>query len=190
MEPPTWLVVGLGNPGPEYEGTRHNVGFRVVDAVAASSRAGRWRKACDSLVVQAEIGGVPVLLAKPLTWMNRSGAAARALLEHWGAGTERLLVVLDDLNLPLGALRLRPRGSSGGQLGLESILSSCGTSEIARLRLGIGEEGMPEDRTRWVLARFPADRKAAVEEMVERAREAVEAVASSGVARAMSRYNA
>jgi PTH1 family peptidyl-tRNA hydrolase len=190
VDAPAWIVVGLGNPGPEYDATRHNVGFRVLDAVGAACGGVRWRSTRESQAAHAELAGVPALLVKPLTFMNRSGEAVRALLERARVGPDRLLVVLDDLNLPLGRLRLRPRGSAGGHLGLESVLESCGTREVARLRLGIGEEGMPEDRSRYVLAPFPRERGAEVEAMVERAREAVEAVAAVGVARAMSKYNA
>jgi PTH1 family peptidyl-tRNA hydrolase len=188
--PPSNVLLGLGNPGPRYERTRHNAGFRVADALARGARAGEWRRERAALVTDAEIAGRAVLVAKPLTFMNRSGDAARALLEERGLGPEALIVIGDDLNLPLGKVRVRPRGSSGGQLGLESVLRACGTDEIVRVRLGVGEEAPPEAWRDFVLEEFPAERLEEVERMVARARDAVEAILADGVARAMSVYNA
>jgi PTH1 family peptidyl-tRNA hydrolase len=190
VERPARIVLGLGNPGRRYAGTRHNVGFMVVDALARDLGVSRWRKECAAEVAAAELSGCTALLAKPLTYMNGSGEAAVRLLERYELDLGALLVVADDLNLPFGKIRVRARGSSGGQLGLESVLSSAGSREIARVRLGIGEEKMPEDRTEFVLGPIPAERREAAEEMIARACDAVRAVIAAGVERAMSLYNA
>jgi PTH1 family peptidyl-tRNA hydrolase len=186
---PAYVVVGLGNPGREYERNRHNVGFMAVDALAREAGLGPWVRACGALVLEGEIEGRPVVLAKPQGYMNRSGVAARALLEQFGTGPEALVVLLDDLHLPLGKIRVRRRGSAGGQHGLESVLEACGTNEIARVRLGIGEESIPEDWKEFVLADFPRERREEVERMLERARDAVKTLVVHGVERAMASYN-
>jgi PTH1 family peptidyl-tRNA hydrolase len=160
------LVLGLGNPGAEYERTRHNVGFDTLDRVA-----GLWQRSFlqrgRALVARGEAGGVPYVLAKPTTFMNRSGRAARDLLADLD-GEVQLLVVCDDFHLPLGKLRCRRSGSAGGQNGLASVLSHCGEQEVPRLRLGIGDPGRaPAEQ--FVLRRFKSGEQAAVDEMLDRA---------------------
>jgi len=189
-EGPARLLFGLGNPGPRYERTRHNVGFRVADALARAAGAVAWRRECGAVVTEGSIGGVPVIVAKPQTYMNRSGGAARALLERFGLGPEALVVLTDDLHLPLGKVRVRPRGSAGGQLGLESVLRACGTNEIVRVRVGVGEGELAGEWSDFVLAEFPADRLDEVERSIGRARDAVTTILAEGVAKAMSVYNA
>ncbi len=181
------LVLGLGNPGERYAATRHNLGFRVVEELARRRGLELQDGACASRV--AETPGL--ILAAPQTYMNRSGYAARCFAEHRGIPPADMLVVYDDVALPLGKLRLRPSGSPGGHRGLESILENLGSSEVPRLRLGIApaEEMSAEGLKEYVLGPFPpADREAA-EAMVERAADAAECWLAEGPAVAMNRFN-
>lgn len=184
------LIVGLGNPGAAYQGTRHNAGFLVIDGLAEDAGTKRWRAECQSLVCEAEVGGRPALLAKPLTFMNLSGHAVRLLLNEYRLEHTDLLVVVDDFSLPLGKVRVRERGSAGGHNGLESIFRALESDEFVRVRLGIGEEDMPEDKARFVLSAFPAERDGEVREMVLRAMRAVQVVLRDGAPQAMSLFNA
>jgi PTH1 family peptidyl-tRNA hydrolase len=171
------LVFGLGNPGQEYESTRHNLGFDVLDFLAR--REGLLFEPARTLeryegppaFLCARLFDPDALLVKPETFMNRSGAVVSALLQWAGAGPERCLVVIDDLDLPLAKLRLRPSGSSGGHNGLKSILSSLGTDRFPRLRVGIGRS--QTDAARHVLARFTDEERAAIDRAVAEAAEAV-----------------
>jgi PTH1 family peptidyl-tRNA hydrolase len=186
--PLSHLVVGLGNPGDRYAGTRHNVGFRVVDELAR--RRGVRLVAGECNCVLACAGGV--LLVQPQTYMNRSGYAARCLAERHDVPPQRVLVVLDEVALPLGKLRLRGSGSPGGHRGLESVLESLQSGEVPRLRLGVmaGEATPPgQDLADFVLAPFAAGEREAVEAMVLRAADACEAWIADGVERAASRFN-
>ena len=182
-----WLVVGLGNPGRRYRGTRHNVGWEVVDRLSA-----RWdlpvsREEEEALVGRGEIAGQEVLLAKPLTYMNRSGEAVRGLVRRYGVQPQEILVIYDDVDLPVGAIRIRPRGSSGGHHGMASVLEALGTSEIPRVRVGIGR---PRGETaEYVLSRFSSEERPLIEEAMERAADAVEAILREGTEAAMNRYN-
>jgi len=187
--PVSTLVVGLGNPGPEYERTRHNMGFLVADALAAASPGCRWKRRGAALGAEVDLEGKPVLLAKPLTYMNRCGEAVRWLLGAEGLGPDSLVVVVDDFNLPFGRLRIRLKGSPGGHNGLESVIGAVGSDEFARLRIGIGEESMPADRAEFVLEDFPAGRRKELEEVVGRSADAVRTIVRDGAARAMADYN-
>src|SRR5439155_25396545 len=189
-EKPARIIVGLGNPGERYAGTRHNAGFMVLDALARESRMTRWTPECRSLTGICEIAGQRVLLAKPLTFMNLSGQAVSALLEKHGLGLESLVVILDDVNLPFGRIRVRERGSAGGHHGLESIIRALGTAEFVRVRIGIAEVSLPEDKADFVLSEFPREREAALQETIQKAGDAVRAILSDGVSRAMCLFNA
>jgi len=178
--------VGLGNPGSRYEGTRHNAGFMVIDELARQTRAGTSAIRCQSLVREAMIGEEQVLLAKPLTFMNMSGRAMQLLMAETRVDPRDVILIFDDLNLPLGKTRIRERGSSGGHRGLESIMRTLDTDEIIRVRLGIGEENIPDDKAEFVLSDFPADRMNEVREMISRAVQAVQWIVTGGVSRAMS----
>ena len=167
----TRLVVGLGNPGPEYAATRHNLGFRVVESLADGLSAS-WRKQGRSLVARAQLGDVTAVLARPQTFMNLSGRAARELLEELGPDTA-WLVVSDDFHLPLGRLRCRASGSDGGHNGLASILESLPGREVPRLRLGIGEPPPGSPAEEYVLQGFRRGEKAEVDAMLERAADLV-----------------
>ena len=185
--PVSSMVAGLGNPGDRYARTRHNAGFLAVDVLAGPG--GRFSREGPALVLCSEIEDCRVLLAKPLTWMNRSGAAVRFLLERHALPADRLVLVLDDFSLPLGRLRIRARGSAGGHNGLESVIAELGTDNFARVRIGIGEEPMPADRSEFVLAEWPPDQQRTVEELIARSTNAVRAILRHGVEQAMAQYN-
>lgn len=185
--------MGLGNPGPRYENTRHNLGFIVIDALAAAWRAS-WSAFASFEVGEVRTGDSDVLLVKPRTYMNRSGTALGALIARGDLTVEdgvcdRLLVVLDDIALPLGRIRLRQRGSDGGHNGLKSIIASSGTREFPRLRLGVGPVPDGEDPADFVLEPFTADEREAVRRMVGQGVDCVEDVLRFGVTEAMNRHN-
>ena len=184
------LIVGLGNPGAEYAPTRHNAGFLLVEKLAARWQA-KWRneRRFHARVARAERNGVRVLLCQPQTFMNLSGEAVGALKNFYRVPPARLLVVVDDADLPLGEIRLRPGGSSGGHHGLESIESRLGTREFARLRLGIGRAPGAREITDHVLGRFDADEAALLEKVLGRASGQVECRLDAGIETAMSRFN-
>src|SRR5947209_19232948 len=185
------LIVGLGNPGERYERTRHNLGFMLVDRLARQSNAQVKRSECRALVGRAESEGRAVELVKPQTYMNLSGESVACLLRKREglkpAGD--LLVVSDDIALPFGSIRLRARGSSGGQKGLKNIISVLGTDEFLRLRIGIRPEHTVSDTAAFVLERFTKTQQAEVEKILERSAEAFRAVLRDGIDKAMSQYN-
>lgn len=183
------LVVGLGNPGERYRRTRHNVGFMVVDLLAARAGARPGRQQHEAWVAEARLADQELLLVKPLTFMNRSGVAVAPLLESSGAALADVLAVVDDVALDLGALRLRERGSHGGHNGLRSLVDMLGGDDFARLRLGIGGTSGAADLASYVLADFGPDEVLVVQEMVGRAVEAIECLLREGAPTAMSRYN-
>ena len=185
------LIVGLGNPGERYEWTRHNLGFMLVDLLARQAGAQVKRSECRALVGRAELEGRAVELAKPQTYMNLSGESVACLLRK-RAGLRPaggLIVVSDDIALPFGSIRLRQRGSSGGQKGLKSVISALGTDEFPRLRIGIRPEHPVADTSAFVLERFPASQRGEVEKVLERGAEALRAVLRDGIDKAMSLYN-
>jgi PTH1 family peptidyl-tRNA hydrolase len=183
------MVVGLGNPGDRYRRTRHNVGFMVLDELASRAGAGKGRQEADCWVAPARIAGEEVLLVKPLTFMNRSGLAVERLLAGKGATPQDLVVVLDEVALELGVLRIRERGSHGGHNGLRSLVDVLGTDDFARLRIGIRKGDPPEDLADYVLSEFPRDDVLVVQEIVGRASDAVECLLSEGAPAAMNRFN-
>jgi len=183
------LIVGLGNPGRQYQGTRHNVGFDVVDR-AVTRRALDFESApTDALMARTRGVEPAVMLAKPLSFMNRSGSAVAALLHYYRIALDDLLVVAEDVNLPLGRVRARSRGSDGGHNGLGSVIESLGTQEFARLRIGVGRGDARGDLAAHVLARFEASEEPVIAEAIGRAAEAVDAFVSSGIMEVMNRYN-
>ena len=185
------LVVGLGNPGWEYEKTRHNVGFRVIDELCARFRKELSPGKGDYAFALASAGGKDIVLVKPLTFMNNSGVAVVDALEKFGMSVGELLVVSDDFALPLGTLRLREAGSDGGHNGLSSVIYQLGTEQFARLRCGIGKESAPagEERAEFVLAPFDDEELAAVTAMIPRAADGVIECVTAGIARAMTKVN-
>jgi PTH1 family peptidyl-tRNA hydrolase len=182
------IVVGLGNPGSRYEGTRHNVGWMVLDRLAErAGRSGRVRARDGAATVRGRIGDVELLLVKPTTYMNLSGVAVRSVLARERLPMRDLLVVVDDMALPLGRLRFRARGSAGGHNGLRSIISEMGTESFARLRVGIG--GPPRDAVAHVLGDFTAGERGRIETVLEAAADAVLDWARLGPERAADRWN-
>jgi PTH1 family peptidyl-tRNA hydrolase len=183
-----FLVVGLGNPGPEYEWTPHNFGFMAVEELAQRAGIRLHTHECQALTGRGVWRGRQVWLAEPLTYMNLSGQAVRQMLTK--RPVEQWLAVCDELDLPLGSLRLRERGSAGSHNGLRSLVASLGTTEFARLRLGIAPEHPIEDRVDFVLHRWNKADRARAEEAAAKAADAIEMVMSEGMAKAMSLYNA
>ncbi len=185
------IVVGLGNPGTEYEGTRHNIGFEVVEELTrrfrSPVRAGRG----EYLIATHQFAGRTLILAKPMTYMNNSGSAVAELLEKFGASLQELIIVADDVALPLGAIRVRAKGSDGGHNGLWSIIYQLNSDEFARVRCGVRQESMPpKDRmAEFVLSPFALGEATTVGEMIGRAADAVFEFAASGIHRTMNRFN-
>jgi PTH1 family peptidyl-tRNA hydrolase len=183
------IVVGLGNPGPKYRGTRHNVGFDVLDALASALGAEFLKEKHQGLLADASVAGARVLLVKPLTFMNRSGDCAAAVAHNKIDGPADLLAVTDDVNLPLGRLRIRAGGSAGGHNGLKSLIERLGSDAFSRLRMGVGDERASGDLADHVLARFLPEERPAVESMVERAVEAAICWIGHGTERAANEFN-
>jgi PTH1 family peptidyl-tRNA hydrolase len=185
------LVVGLGNPGPKYRDTRHNIGFLVADALVRRF-GGEFQTAPaqvpDALVAK-RFGTEPLLVAKPLTYMNRSGEAVAGLVHYYGIEPDDLLVIVDEVALPFGRLRARARGSAGGHNGLKSVADRLGTTEFARLRLGVGRGDARRDLADHVLSMFEADERAGLDEFVTRAADAAEMFAVEGIDKVMNVYN-
>ena len=184
-------VVGLGNPGKRYANTPHNVGFAVVNELAGGPLSCRLKKSFrfGARHGMARLADESVLLAKPETFMNRSGRAVASLLRYWKISPGDMVVVLDDADLALGRLRIRPNGSSGGHRGLGSVIDAVGTTDFARVRLGIGRGARGEDLVEHVLKPFGGEEGELAGDMVARAVEAVMCVLSSGTDEAMNRFN-
>jgi len=182
------VVVGLGNPGTKYAGTRHNVGFAVADYLAAAPDCGPFRSKFQAGIAEWKVGGETVLVVKPETFMNLSGRAVRPLLDFYKLTPADLLVVSDDFNLPLGKLRARAKGSHGGQNGLRNIQEQLGTDDYARLRVGVGQPG-PGEAVDFVLSKFKPGERAAVEDAVAKAADAVLVWLRDGIEACMNRAN-
>jgi PTH1 family peptidyl-tRNA hydrolase len=184
-----WLIVGLGNPGPQYAWTPHNLGFFVLDRLAEQAGASIERPEGRSFIARARLAGQDVVLAKPQTYMNLSGSAVADLLERFEGEAARLIVVFDDVALPWGMIRVRERGSAGGHNGMKSVIAALGTMEFPRVRLGVRPEHPVADLAAYVLRPMrKADLEAAAE-MVEGAAEAVGVILRDGVPRAMAQFN-
>jgi PTH1 family peptidyl-tRNA hydrolase len=183
------VVVGLGNPGPRYASTRHNVGFEVIDGLAASPSAGRFRSQFQAQVCEVFEGEQKVLLVKPETFMNLSGRSVRQLVDFYQVALTDLLVVCDDINLPLGKLRARAQGTHGGHNGLRDIQSHLGTTEYARLRIGV-DSPKQADTADYVLARFRPAERPVIEEALSLAVQAASVWLLQGIDECMNRFNA
>ena len=184
------LIVGLGNPGREYEMTRHNLGFMLIDRLLTTANGRRFRSESSAKIAEVELAGQRVLLVKPQTYMNLSGDAVRPLLERYADGKPaELLVASDDVALPFGMIRVRARGSAGGQKGLKSIIERLGTQEFARVRLGVKPDHPLDDLSRYVLSPIRNRDREQLDETLDRAVEAVTVILSEGVERAMARFN-
>lgn len=183
------IVVGLGNPTPKYEGTRHNIGFSVIDVLAEKYNirvnTNRHKALCGSGI----IGGEKVILAKPLTFMNLSGESVRPLVDYYKLDLEDLLIIYDDISLEPGNLRMRAGGSAGGHNGMKSIIQHLGSDRFPRLRLGVGEKPAQMDLADYVLGHFSAEEKKQIDEVRNVAAEAVVCFIEEGVTETMNRYN-
>lgn len=184
-----YLIVGLGNPGKEYDQTRHNIGFQVVDTLAAAYGMKFDSKKSKAKYAEGNIAGQRAMLVKPQTFMNASGSSVRGLMDFYKIPIENLLVICDHLDIPLGVVRLRPKGGAGGQKGLRDIIQQIGTQDFVRLRLGIGRPPGNMEPAAYVLRRFDADDTILVQETIERAIKAIETWLQDGIEPAMNRYN-
>jgi len=184
------LIVGLGNPGIEYQFTPHNLGFLVVDRLAERSGVKIDNRHCRAVTARATLAGVPVLLAKPETYMNLSGVAVRDLVEKYEVDPAAdLIVIYDDLDLPFGTLRVRERGTPGSHNGMKSVIGALGTQEFLRIRLGVGQEQRVASGRDYVLSQFRRSQYPVVDEMLDAAVEALEMILTQGAAPAMNRFN-
>ena len=184
------LIVGLGNPGSEYEWSRHNLGFMLIDKLAKDAQVEIRRRECSGLIGRSQVEGVNVLLAKPQTYMNLSGQTVSCLLaKHATESDSQLIVISDDLALPLGKIRIRERGSAGGHNGLKSIIGSIATDEFVRLRIGIQPEHPIADAKKFVLDSFSRSERAIVTDVIDESAAAVRTILRDGVLKAMSLHN-
>ena len=186
---PVRLVVGLGNPGPQYEGTRHNVGFRVVEELARRHGIKVRQRICRARVGAGQISDVGIALAKPQTFMNRSGDAVSPLARRYGLAPSQILVIYDDLDLPLGRLRVRQDGSAGGHNGIKSLIERLGTRDFPRVRVGIGRPAGSDDAIDHVLSEFTTAEEPIVARLIEQAADAAECWLAEDVEAAMNRFN-
>lgn len=185
-----YIVVGLGNPGLQYEKTRHNVGFRAVDALCESLMVKCDRSKFKSLYADAKIGEKRVLILKPQTYMNNSGEAVREAMTFYKIPIERVVVISDDITLDVGRLRIRAKGSAGGHNGLKDIIELGGSDAFPRVKIGCGQKPHPDyDIKDWVLAKFPKEDEKAINESISLAAEAVECIIKKDIPTAMNRYN-
>ena len=186
-----WLIVGLGNPGVEYESTRHNLGFMLIDKLAGDAGIGVTRRECSALVGRGLIEQTTVKLVKPQTFMNLSGQAVSCLLakNDMKESPEKLIVISDDLALPVGRLRIRERGSAGGHNGLKSIIAALGTNEFIRLRIGIQPEHPISDSKKFVLDTIAKSDRKVFEEVLEEGARAIKTIISEGALQAMTQFN-
>ena len=186
----SWLVVCLGNVGDKYDGTRHNVGFDVADELGDRGNFPLQKLKHKALTNTAVIGGERVLVMKPTTFMNLSGEAVIDAAKFYKVPADHILVVCDDVSLPVGKLRLRRSGSAGGHNGLKNIIQHLGTDQFPRVKVGVGEKPHPDyDLADWVLGKFQGEDKKAMQTSIKRAADAVECVLKDGMDKAMSRFN-
>lgn len=184
-----WLIVGLGNPGASYEKTRHNLGFMVIDLLARETQTQVKREECRALIGRAIIENRTVEFSKPQTYMNLSGESLSCLLAKPDRSMEKLIVISDDLALPLGSIRLRSRGSHGGHNGLRSIIDCLKTNDFIRLRIGIMPEHPIANTKNFVLENFAKSENETVEKILESSADAIRTVISDGVEKAMAKFN-
>lgn len=189
-QPIEWLVVGLGNPGKKYENTRHNTGFRVMDALCREHHVSCDRARFQALTGEAVLGGARVLLMKPQTFMNLSGAAVHEAASFYKIPPEHVLVIFDDISLPVGTLRIRPSGSAGGQNGVKDIIAQLDSQAFPRIKVGVGAKPHPDyDLADWVLSNVTPDEQEAMDDAVQRAVQAVSELIANGVPAATQKFN-
>ena len=187
-----YLVVGLGNPGKEYESTRHNIGFRVIDRLSADLNIKVSKGLCQAITGQGDSAGHKLILAKPQTFMNLSGDSVFELVKWFKIEKDKLIVIYDDLDLDVGALRIRPKGNSGGHKGVDSTIKRLGTTEFIRIRIGIGRPDrtlMKDENPDYVLSRIPKEEVEAIDHAILSAAEAVPLIMKESLETAMNKYN-
>jgi PTH1 family peptidyl-tRNA hydrolase len=183
------LIIGLGNPGTKYERTRHNIGFRVVDRLAQQTETPLSESICDAIVGRGFFDGEKIVLARPQTYMNRSGDCAQALLREFQIDPADMIVIYDDLDLPFGRIRIRAQGSAGGHRGIQSILDGIGGAPFIRVRLGIGRPPEGVDAAAFVLEPLTAEAVKVFDEVIARGADAVSSILKDGTERAMENFN-
>lgn len=185
-----YLVVGLGNPGKEYENTRHNAGFAAVDAMMQKFDFALPKKKFDAIYGECNIGGARVLVAKPQTYMNLSGKAVSALASFYKIPVDRIIVLFDDVSIDVGKIRIRRKGSSGGQKGINNIIDAMGSQDIMRVKIGVGAKPNPDyDMKDWVLGHIPKSQADAFKTAAENAALAVREIIVNGINSAMNKYS-
>ncbi|HPU41277.1 MAG TPA: aminoacyl-tRNA hydrolase [Acetivibrio clariflavus] len=183
------VVIGLGNPGPRYENTRHNVGFDTVDLLSKKHNIDVTKVKHKALIGDGNIGGHRVLLVKPQTFMNLSGESVREIIEWYKVPVENIIIIYDDIDLPVGKIRIRPKGSAGTHNGMRSVIYQIQSEDFPRIRIGIDKPPQNWDLADFVLSKFSTDERKSVEEAIANAAEAVEVILNSGIDKAMNRYN-
>ncbi len=185
-----WLIVGLGNPGLQYEKTRHNAGFMCIDAFTEKNSVGVWKNKFDALIGETKINENRILLAKPQTFMNLSGKAVTAIAHFYKIPYDRVLVIFDDISLDVGIIRVRRSGSDGGHNGIKDIIELSGTNNIPRLKIGVGKKPHPDyDLKDYVLGKFPESEKENLENALKKSVKAIEEIIKRGIDSAMNKYN-
>ena len=184
-----FLIVGLGNPGRQYEHTRHNAGFDVMDALAEKYNISISESGHKALFGKGMIGGQKVILAKPQTFMNLSGVCVAGLADYYSLDISDVLIIYDDVSLDIGKIRIRPNGSAGGHNGIKNLINELGTQEFQRIRVGVGKKPMHYDLADWVLGHFKKDEREIMDKSVGLAAEAVESILDRGIGFAMNMYN-
>ncbi len=185
-----YLVVGLGNPGKEYENTRHNVGFRVADILADNFSATPFKQKNNALICDAKIKDKRILLCKPLTYMNLSGQAVSALSKFYKIPADNIILIFDDISLPVGKIRVRAKGTHGGHNGMKNIAEMMSTNEIKRIKIGVGEKPHPDyDLKDWVLGSFSKEDNKILETVLKKAADAVSEIICADVTSAMNKFN-
>ena len=185
-----FLVVGLGNPGPEYEETRHNLGFKVIETLAERCGIKTFKQKHQSYIGEASLGGHKLLLAQPQTFMNNSGPAVKGILLWHKLALSDLILIYDDVDLEVGQLRVREKGNAGGHHGVESVIASLGSTEFARVRIGVGRDNLTSDVSGYVLQRVPPAQRDALSSAIGSAADAVEEIVQNGLPKAMNKFNA
>ena len=183
------LIVGLGNPTKQYEGTRHNVGFETIDRIAAENQIRVEEKKHKALYGSGYIEGEKVILAKPQTFMNISGVCVAGLVDYYSLDMEDVIIIYDDVTLDIGKIRLRPHGSAGGHNGIKSLINELGTQEFQRIRVGVGKKPVHYDLADWVLGHFKKEEREVMDKSVQLSAEAVESILDKGIGFAMNMYN-
>ena len=185
----TFVIAGLGNPGPEYANTRHNMGYRALDVLAGSLGIEIRKSKFHSIIGQGRVAGRKVVLVKPETYMNKSGIAVREAAMYFDVPSENVIVIYDDIDIPLGAIRIRKSGGPGTHNGMKSVVSELGTQEFPRIRIGVGAAEDGEDLIDRVIGKVPKEEQAALDEAASEAADAAEDIVRLGIERAMSKHN-